>query len=185
MPVVHTLPGGALEFHSESVIRHPRDRVYRAYRDQLPEIAPHIPDITRITVLSRETTADGVRLHNEWVAAREVPSYARAFVNPEHLRWDDFADWVDADFRVDWRIGTRVFTDAVRCAGVNRFHEHPEGTRVALTGDLGIDLRKVPGFPRFLAGRIGPEVERFVVSLIAPNLERVNASIGRFLDAQT
>lgn len=174
-----------MEIRSESVIRHPRDRVYRAYRDRLSEIAPFIPDIDRIVAVSREDTDRGVKLHNEWIAAdRRIPSFARPFVRPEHLRWDDFADWVDADHRVDWRIGTRVLSEAVHCAGANRFHEHPDGTRVALTGELRIDLRKVPGFPRLLVSRIGPEVERFVVSRITPNLERVNAAIGRFLDAE-
>jgi hypothetical protein len=173
-----------LEIRSESVIRYPRDRVYRTYRDQLPEMAAFIPDVDRVVVVSRKTTEYGLELHNEWIAAREVPSYARAFVKAEHLRWDDYAEWHDDDFRVDWRIGTRVFTEAVHCVGVNRFFEHPEGTKVVLSGELKIDLSKVSGFPRFLAARVGPEVERFVVSLITPNLEQVNASIGRFLDAQ-
>jgi hypothetical protein len=89
---------------------------------------------------------------------------------------------VDAEWAVHWRIRTRVFTEAVDAAGINRFHVDPAGTRVEISGDLKIDLLRVPGFPRFLVNRIGPEVERFVVSLITPNLEQVNTSIGRFLD---
>ncbi len=51
-----------------------------------------------------------------------------------------------------------------------------------LTGTLVIDLKEIPGVPSFLGRRLAPQVERFIVSLITPNLEAVNTSIQRFLD---
>lgn len=169
---------------SESRIAHPRDAVYRAYRDQLPAIAQYIPDIREIVVRSRTDRPQGPLLHNEWVADREIPSYAAAFVKPEHLRWDDHASWDDAQFHVDWVIKTRTFTDAVHCAGRNAFFDDGAGgTRVVLSGELRIAADEIPGVPRFLGRRFAPDVERFVVALVTPNLEQVNASIGRFLDA--
>ena len=172
-----------MEIRSESRIRYPRDRVYRAYRDRLPEIAAFIPDIREIVVRSRQEVPGGIELHNEWVADREIPSFAQAFLKPEHLRWDDYARWHDAEHYVAWTLKTRAFTDAVKCSGRNTFYEDGGGTRVLLTGDLTIDLREIPGVPSFLAKRVAPQVEKFIVSLITPNLERVNASIERFLDA--
>lgn len=171
-----------MEICSESRIRYPREQVYLAYRDRLPEIAQYIPDIEQITVLLREPTSDGIRLHNEWAASREIPAYVQSIVKPEHLRWDDFAEWHDDEHYVAWRLATRAFTDAVQCTGRNTFLEDGGGTVVRLTGDLQLDLRDIPGVPRFLATRLAPQVERFIVSLITPNLERVNASIERFLD---
>ena len=53
-----------------------------------------------------------------------------------------------------------------------------------LEGDLKIDLKKIPGVPRLLAGRMGPQVEKFIVSLISPNLQKVNDSLQRYLDDQ-
>jgi hypothetical protein len=172
-----------MEIRSESRIKYPRDQVYRAYRDRLPEIATYIPDIKEIVVKSRADTADGAKLHNEWVADREIPGFAQAILKPEHLRWDDHAEWHDGEHYVAWVLKTRAFTDAVRCSGRNTFLEDGSGTRVVLTGDLTIDLKEIPGVPSFLAKRIAPQVEKFIVSLITPNLERVNASIERFLDA--
>jgi hypothetical protein len=172
-----------MEIRSESRIAYPRDQVYRAYRDRLPEIAKYIPDIREIVVRSREETPRGPRLHNEWIADREVPSFAQAILKPEHLRWDDLAEWHDDERYVAWTLKTRAFTDAVRCSGRNTFLEDGGGTRVLLTGDLTIDLKEIPGVPSFLAKRIAPQVEKFIVSLVTPNLERVNASIERFLDA--
>jgi hypothetical protein len=43
-------------------------------------------------------------------------------------------------------------------------------------------MKKMPGVPRILAGRIAPKLESFIVMLITPNLEKVNQSIERYLD---
>ena len=53
-----------------------------------------------------------------------------------------------------------------------------------LQGQLHIDLRDIRGVPSFVAKRLAPRLESFIVGMIAPNLEQVNRSIERFLDAQ-
>lgn len=171
-----------MEIRSESRIHHPRDVVFAAYRDRLPEIATYIPDIKEILVRSREAQGAQIKLHNEWVSDREVPAFAQKFLKPEFLRWDDFAVWDEASKSCSWTIKTRAFTEAVACSGKNQFLEDGDGTRVLLTGDLTINLREIPGVPRFLAGTVAPQVEKFIVSLITPNLEQVNRSLQRFLD---
>lgn len=169
---------------SESRIAWPRAKVYAAYRDRLPEVAKYIPDVKAVVVLSREARPTGVKLHNEWVGDREIPSYAAPFLKPEHLRWDDFAEWNDAEHSVAWTLKTRAFTEAVRCSGRNSFYEDgPNATRVVLTGDLTMDLADIPGLPGFLGKRLAPQVEKFIVQLIQPNLEQVNRSLQQFLDA--
>lgn len=174
-----------MEIKSESLIAYPRDVVYRAYRDRLPEVAKFIPDVKQILVHKRMEEGKVVRLHNEWVSEREVPAFAQKFLKPEMLRWDDFATWDEAAWACDWRIKTRAFTDAVTCGGRNLFVEAgPNATRVILSGDLKIALKEIPGVPGFLASTIGPQVEKFIVSLITPNLMKVSESLGRFLDQE-
>ena len=174
-----------MQILSESRIAYPREQVYLAYRDKLPDIAKFIPDIREITVHSREETGHGIKLHNEWVSDREVPAMVAKIIKPEHLRWDDYADWNDEGSHVDWVIKTRAFTDAVDCKGRNAIiAEGDKSTLVRLTGDLKINVRDIPGVPSFLAKRLAPQVEKFIVSLITPNLEQVNASIERYLDAE-
>jgi hypothetical protein len=172
-----------MRIHSESIIRHPQERVYEAYRDRLPEIAAYIPDVKEIVVESRKERDGVVELHNVWIADREVPVYARAFLKPEMLRWDDFAEWHDAEHQVRWKLRLRVFTDNVSCKGTNTFRAlDASTTSVTLEGDLDIDLKSIPGVPKLLAGGLKPKVEKFIVSLITPNLERVNESLQRYLD---
>jgi len=172
-----------MRIQSESLIHHPSPAVYAAYRDRLPEIAAYIPDVSEIQVKSREELPDVVKIHNVWVADREVPVFARAFIKAEMLRWDDHAEWKDAESRVYWKLRLRVFTEAVTCSGTNSFQASgPDATKVRLEGDLDIDVKNIPGVPRMLAGGLKPKVEKFIVSLITPNLQKVNESLQQFLD---
>jgi hypothetical protein len=172
-----------MRIHSESIIRHPQARVYAAYRDRLPEIAEYIPDVKEIVVESREEKDGVVKIHNVWIADREVPVFAKPFLKPEMMRWDDFAEWVDAKNMVRWNLKLRLFTDSVRCGGTNTFRAvDDKTTAVTLEGDLDIDLKTIPGVPNILAGGLKPKVEKFIVSLITPNLEKVNQSLQQFLD---
>lgn len=174
-----------MQIHASSIIAHPLDRVYRAYRDELPAIAAFMPNIKDIVVVSREDVPDGVKLHNVWAGKGEIPKVAQGIVKPEMVKWDDYAHWHDGAWYCDWKIQTRFFTDNVRCGGTNRFTaEGADRTRVTLAGTLELSLKDVPGVPRIMAGSIIPHIERFVIALITPNLERVNESLGRYLDAQ-
>ena len=173
-----------MKIHSISTIAFPLARVYETYRDRLPEIAEYMPDVRRIEVQSRVDRPTGPHIHNVWTASTEIPAIARRFINPNMLKWDDHAEWSDAETHVDWRLVIPAFKDQVRCAGRNAFFSAGEATRVELTGTLDIDLHSIPGVPRLLARKIKPQVEQFIIRLIQPNLETVNTSLERFLTAE-
>jgi hypothetical protein len=174
-----------VRIHSESTIHHPRDVVFEAYRDRLPEIVSYLPDIREIVVRDRKESGSVVTLHNEWFAATDVPRVIQSVVKAEMLRWDDFASWEASEYICSWRLRVGAFTEAVHCAGTNTFiADGPSQTRVVLAGELTLDLSSVRGVPRFMAKKIAPQIERFVVAMITPNLQRVNQSLQAFLDAQ-
>ena len=172
-----------MRINSESRIHHPIEVVYKCYRDHLPQVAPYTPDIKEIIVKSREEQDKGPKIHNIWVADREIPKVAQGLIKPGMLQWDDFAEWDDANQHVDWRINIPSFPDQVKCSGRNAFFaDGPNSTKVLLTGDLEINMKKIPGVPRLLAGKLAPKIESFIVMLITPNLEKVNQSLERYLD---
>ncbi len=173
-----------MKFRSESLIHHPLEAVFSAYRDRLPEVVPYLDDIASVVVASRKEEGDVVRLHNTWSSSREVPAVAKAFLRPDQLAWDDHAVWRTSDHTCGFSILTRAFGDAVTCTGTNTFSAVAGGTRVVLEGDFVVAIYGIPGVPSFLAKRIVPEVEKFIVGLIQPNLEKTNAAVGRFLDDQ-
>jgi hypothetical protein len=172
-----------MKIQSESRIHHPIELVYQCYRDRLPQIAPYTPDIKEIIVRSREDTDVGPKIHNVWVADREIPKVVAGLIKPEMLQWDDFAQWNNQAQHVDWRLNIPSFPDQVQCSGRNAFFpDGPNATRVVLSGDLQINVKNIPGVPRILAGRLTPKIESFIVKLITPNLEKVNQSLEQFLD---
>jgi len=159
--------------------------VFEVYRDRLPEVVPYLDDIREIRVEERDEDDGVVRLHNVWSSDRDIPRFARAVVRPDQLKWDDRAAWHEEGLYSDWVIATRVFTDAVRCEGRTEILEDGSGgTKVRLDGVFEVDLATVPGVPGFVGKRIAPQLEKFIVSLITPNLERTTLAIGRFLDEQ-
>lgn len=172
-----------MKIHSESRIHHPLDLVYRCYRDNLSDVAPYTPDIKEIVVHSREELAQGPKIHNEWIAQRELPRMVQGLVTSDMMRWNDFAQWDDTQHHVDWELQIPAFPNQVKCYGRNAFFaDGPDATIVRLSGELEINLKNVPGVPRILAGRLTPKVETFIVRLVTPNLEKVNHSLERFLD---
>lgn len=173
-----------MQIRSETRLHHPIDVVFAAYRDRMPEVAAYVPDVAAITVLSREESGDEVKLHNEWRSDREIPKLVSKIIRPEHLCWDDHATWNAVTRQCRWKIVTRAFTEAVECTGTTKLIEDGDGTRIVLAGDFKIDLHEIPNVPSFLGKRLAPQVEKFIVGLITPNLERTNTAIGRFLDEQ-
>ena len=169
---------------SDSVIPHPLHAVYRAYRDELPAAAVFVDGIREVVVESREETPQGVRMHNVWFSDGHIPDFAQRFVSPEHLSWDDYATWFDADMRCEWNIKPRAFPDSMRCIGTTRFSPDIGGTRVILAGELEVDLSNVKGVPDVMARAVAPQMERFLAALVRPNLEKSNLAIAQFLDAR-
>lgn len=174
-----------MELNASSLIRHPLPEVYKAYRDELPDIAHFIPNVKEVRVLSREDRPGGVKLHNLWVGRGEIPKVAQGIIKPDMLNWDDYAEWDDGTTSCQWEIKIRVFTEKFSCRGQNRISaEGPGQSRVTLSGKLEIDLRDIPGVPRIFASRIAPQVEAFIIALIKPNLEQVNVALGKYLDSR-
>jgi hypothetical protein len=173
-----------MKIQSESLIAHPREKVFEVYRDRLDHVASFLADVREIKVISREEADGQVTIHNEWISDAEIPKMARSMLKPEHLRWDDFATWHEASYVCDWTIKTRVFTDAIDCKGRTELIDEGGRTRVRLRGEFRIGSIDIPGVPRFMAKRMVPQIEKFIVAMITPNLEKTNTAVGHYLDAQ-
>ena len=58
-----------MDINVVTTIQFPKDKVFRAMRDQMPALAEFMPNIDTIVVESREDEHDEVRLVNRWNAA--------------------------------------------------------------------------------------------------------------------
>lgn len=169
-----------MKISATEVLAFSREKVFTIYRDRLPELARYLPDVRSIEVREREEPGPGrTRFVNEWKADREIPGLAKSFIKPEMLRWMDYALWDESDWSCTWRLELGFFKEHVKCQGRNFFREEDGGRRCRfeLGGDLTIDLSGVAGIPRFLAPKVSPTVEKFVVALITPNLTQVSKAV--------
>lgn len=171
----------------EDTIRYPLDLVFNTYRDNLDKLAVYLPNIDAIEVKEREEPKpDQVRLLNLWKAApSEIPAVVRPFVDPSKLQWKDYALWDASDYSCTWRNELNIFTDQITIQGRNTFTAVGDNaTKITINGDLTVDAKRIPGVPRFMAGKIGSAVEKFVVTTIKPNLTGVNRGLEKFIAAQ-
>ncbi len=177
-----------MKIEADSRVTFPRELVFSTYRDRLPELVPFLPNITAIDVKEREDAPGGEegisRLLNLWRAEGEIPKVATALIKPEMVAWLDHARWDANEWTCEWRVEPKFFTDNVQCQGKNRFVADGDTTVLELRGNLDIDLKGVKGVPSFLAKRIAPQVEKFIVALLTPNLIRVSDGLQGFLTAE-
>lgn len=173
-----------MRIESDSVIKFPRELTYRTYRDELPELVKHLPNVRSIEVKERQDEGDTVRFVNVWEGGGEIPRAIRGVLSEDMLSWHDYATWKEAEWLCEWHIETHSFREAVKCSGVNRFIEiDGERTRLEIRGDLSIDLKKVKGVPSFLAGSLGRTVEQFMVKQITTNLTSVSQGLSSYLES--
>ncbi|NOY91299.1 MAG: hypothetical protein GXP55_08820 [Deltaproteobacteria bacterium] len=174
-----------MNIETDAVIPFCRDRVYRAYRDEITDLVEYLPNVNAIEVREREERADEIQLLNVWHGGGEIPKSLRKFLDEGMLSWNDYATWRESAFSCEWRIETNSFRDAVNCHGENHFIElSGERTRLEIKGEMSVALDRVRGVPRLLAGPLGRTVEQFLVKQITTNLATVSGGITRYLEAE-
>lgn len=174
-----------MELVADAVIPYPRPQVFATYRDCLAELAPYLPNIRAIKVVSRTERGDETDLVNEWTGGGDIPAVARSVLSESMLTWTDYATWFESDFHVDWRTDIHAFPGAVKSEGKNRYIEVPEGTRLEVRGHFTIDATKVPGVPRMFAKTVGATVEKFMVTQIQRNTLETVRGLTKLLAKQS
>jgi len=173
-----------MELRTEATIDQPRDVVFRAYRDLLPDLISYLPNVRRIDVKSRQEKGHLVELVNQWYGGGDIPAPLRAVLSDAVLSWTDYAEWNEQDFTCKWRNET-AFKEAVNSHGVNHFVElGPNRMAIRIDGRIDVDASKVPGVPRLVAGKIGKLIESFLIKQVQDNLQEVARGVGRYLREQ-
>jgi hypothetical protein len=173
-----------MRIEADALIEHPRDAVFRAYRDDLPSLVESMSRIRRIEVESRRELGPVVELVNVWHGSGQIPAVAEKILPPV-LSWHDYARWDESDWTTSWRLRSHVFPEAISCEGENRFVDLGDGrTRVEVVAEMRVDLGKVRMVPELLASSVSSVVERFLVRQITPNLISVSDALSDLLDGR-
>lgn len=178
-----------MEFDNESRISHPASKVLETMIERMEAIVPFLPSVEAIRTESREDRPDGtIRIVRYWQGTADTaPSAVRPFLSKEMLGWIDTAIWTPAEHKVAWSHSTKM-SKLYDCSGVNWFEPDPRdperSTRCRITGTLSIYPEKLPGVPGFLAKRLAPQIEKFVIHLITPNLTDLAKGLQGYLDGR-
>lgn len=178
-----------MQFSKESSVSHPAQVVLDTMIHGMESIVPFLPSVESIETLEKGEEIEGrIRVVRRWQGtADSAPSAVRPFLSRESLAWTDTAVWTPAEWKVEWSLSTSM-SKLYDCSGVNYYEPDPaapEGsTRMRITGDLVVYPDRLPGLPRFLARKLAPQVEKFVVNLITPNLTDVAKGLQGYLDDQ-
>ncbi|MDJ0734473.1 MAG: hypothetical protein QNJ47_10440 [Nostocaceae cyanobacterium] len=173
-----------MNISTNSRIPFPRSLVYSTYRDKLVELVPYMPNVRGIQVMSRRQENGQIYCVNQWHGGGEIPMAARAILSDDMLSWTEYNTWKDTECILEWHIETHAFTEAVHCAGVNRFLEDNGATVIESRGKLSIDPKEIKGVPQFIAGQIAKVVEDFLGSKIQPNLLQMSEGVNNYLQHQ-
>jgi hypothetical protein len=175
-----------MRIEADSVLHHPREAVFTAYRDEITAFVEYLPNVRSIEVVERSEQGPVVRLHNLWHGGTELPANLAHKLEERFLSWDDYAVWDRDSWSCEWTIEPVAMREAVRCRGRSDFIDLGGGrTRLEMTGELSIELDRVRGVPSFLAGSLGRTAESFFVRHITANLGSVSDALAAYLREDT
>lgn len=173
-----------MKLNVSDTLSHPREMVWSTYRDELDALATYLPNIKRVETLEREEPEAGIiKLFNEWHAKGEIPAIAQRFIKPEMLRWRERVVWDQNTWVCSWKIEPAFFTEHLLAEGQTSYLECPgDRTEIRIAGTLEVDARGFKGVPRLMAKPVGKAVEKLFCALVLPNMQRLNRSLGTYLD---
>ena len=175
-----------MRIEADSVLRHPRSRVFVAYRDDIRQVVDFMPNVREIEVVEREDDGAVVRLHNIWRGGIKLPEKLSSALSTSFFSWDDRASWDERTWSCDWTIVPLAFEGAVTCDGHCEFVDlGGDRTRLEMTGELSIHLGRIKGVPAFLAGSLGRTTEAFLIRQITANLAAVSDGLAAYLSGDT
>jgi hypothetical protein len=163
-------------FNTVEIVKAPVDEVWRAIRDRLDELVPHLDEVQSVTVQHREELPDGsVRLINLWRGKANIPAVLKSVIKPELLAWTDHALWNLATRECTWQIELHLDRERTRCHGTTKFTPAigGRGTRVTFAGEFAMNAKGMRGVPVMLESAVEAGAEAFITSLIPGNFRKL------------
>lgn len=162
-----------------------RSIVFATYRDRLMELIPYMTNVRNIQVKSRDQDNACIHTVNEWHGGGEIPAPVRTLLSKDMLKWTEYNTWNESDYTLVWSIKTHAFTEAVHCAGKNRFLNDHGQTLIESRGEIRIAPKRIQGVPPLLRNKVAAAVEDFLSKKVEPNLLQMSEGVRQYLDQQT
>ncbi len=171
-----------MEFSHLERSSHPRDRVFRAHRDEFEAVVTALDDVRRVDLQSRAEHAGGrlEQVHRWQGSPSALPVLVRPFVSEDLLVWRQTTLWDPATWRAEWSIEVPGLGPAMECRGINAYEEATPGSTIRVTGSFVFLPQRAAQLQSVPASAV-PMVERMVVSLILPLIQRSGKAVSDYL----
>ena len=167
-----------MKFEVSDPIPFEAEEAFLILRDEMGKLVPHMEDTEEITVIKREESEGEVKLTNHWKASmHKIPSALRAFVKPEMLSWHDHVTWTEADKTGRWELEALGSDKLFSCRGETSLSSENEQTILKISVNFEVYPEKVPGIPKFLAKKIGKQVEKLIGEILSANMRQMAQSM--------
>lgn len=154
-------------------------------RDEMPALVPFMADTDEISVISREELDGEVKIVNRWRASlNKIPSALRSFVKPEMLSWNDHARWTEEDHTARWELEAIGSNRLFSCQGETSILVEGDQTFLQIVVDFEIYPDQVPGVPKFLAKKLGPQLEKLIGDVLSVNMRQMAQSITAYAESK-
>lgn len=121
-----------------------------------------MPIVTDYKIHDLSLTDEGFFRRIEWGLQGKIPSFAKAVLKPEMLRFDEETSWLNSTATFTTELKPHVWRNKVRCIIIVGWHEdgHSKSTRI-----VDVDLR-------ILIPVIGRKLERIVSEVLKQSNEK-------------
>lgn len=174
-----------MRFECSDEVGHAPDLVFHLLRDDMDSLLPYLEDVESIEVVERREEEGGVRITNLWRGStRKAPSVVQKVLTPDLVSWTDYAFWVTAARRAEWRLEPRVGGRLFECKGTTTIGPgaRDDACRIQIQGELNVYPERLPGVPRIMAGALRGKVEQFICDMIVPNMKTMSRGVQRCFD---
>ena len=174
-----------MRFEVSDPIPFEAEEAYLLLRDEMSDLVPFMEDTESIIVESRQEEEGQVKITNRWQASmHKIPSALRAFVKPEMLSWHDHVVWTDHDRTGRWKLETIGSEKLFSCHGETSIVVDAGQTQLKIALEFEVYPEKVPGIPKFLARKIGGQVEKLIGEILSSNMRQMAESMSNYAKSQ-
>lgn len=167
-----------MKLESVDVIEEKMENIYRIVRDEMTELIPYLPNVSKIVL----EESNGNRRVNRWFAQTDnIPSILQKFIKPEFFSWIDRAEWDDANYLVRFELESVLGKDLYDAKGTTYFKEVGDGTtELKVTCNVILYPEKIPGVPKLLAKKLKPAIETLLAKILEPNLTSLAKGLQQY-----
>ena len=174
-----------MKIESKSTVNQPIDAVFELLKNDINLLVPHLPNISKVEEVSRESKGKKEFVTNAWTANAELPSILKKIAKPELLSWNDIAEWDIEKKCVTYKLESKLAADLYTAQGKNTLTAVDENTtEMHFLCEVIPHPENFPGVPKFLAKKIVPALETLLKLLIEPNFKTMNEGIKKYFGSK-